>query len=104
SILWSARFCCRRYLGGVWGSENPWKHPRFGGGHPKTRINPPQYGGIPRKSATFGHFQAPPRHRPRLIPPSSENACSSRNEVGVMSEKMNRTKMARPLIVRMNLP
>jgi len=32
-------------------------------------------------------------------PPSAEKACSRRKDVGVMSEKMNRTRMARPLNV-----
>src|SRR5687767_8921544 len=32
----------------------------------------------------------------QFLPPSFENACSSRNEFAVMSEKMKRTKMARP--------
>jgi len=32
----------------------------------------------------------------QVLPPSSEKDCSSRNERGVMSEKTNRTKIARP--------
>jgi hypothetical protein len=32
----------------------------------------------------------------QLRPPSAENACSKWNDVGVMSEKMKRTKIARP--------
>src|SRR5262249_38529009 len=35
----------------------------------------------------------------QVLPPSSENACSNRQELGVMSEITNRTKMARPLNV-----
>jgi hypothetical protein len=32
----------------------------------------------------------------QVLAPSAENACSNLNEVGVISEKMNRTKIARP--------
>jgi DNA-binding HxlR family transcriptional regulator len=32
----------------------------------------------------------------QVLPPSSENACSSRNDLGVMSAKTNRTKIVRP--------
>src|SRR5215467_10892763 len=35
----------------------------------------------------------------QVFPPSSENDCSKRHEVGVMSEIMNRTKIARPFNV-----
>src|SRR5580693_9793606 len=32
----------------------------------------------------------------QLLPPSSENACSKRHELGVMSETTNRTRITRP--------
>src|SRR6266536_6455608 len=35
----------------------------------------------------------------QVLPPSSENDCSKRQEFGVMSEITNRTRMARPLNV-----
>ena len=35
----------------------------------------------------------------QVLPPSSENACSNRQEFGEMFDMTNRTKMARPLNV-----
>jgi hypothetical protein len=35
----------------------------------------------------------------QVLPPSAENACSKRQEVGVMSKITNRTRMARPFRV-----